>query len=92
MVRDWPTADSLQSTVESRGMTKQGCTPGFLRKSAQTAGRTRDSCDPKNERVRKSLKTRGDECEKLVTRASGQREEEDRGGVLNGQGLAVRRE
>jgi hypothetical protein len=73
-------------------MTREGCTPGLLRKSAQTAGTTRDSCDPKNERVRKSLKTRKDECEKLVTRASEQRGEEDRGGVLNWQGLAVRRE
>jgi hypothetical protein len=42
--------------------------------------------------VCKSLKTRKDECEKLVTRAREQREEEDRGGVLNGQGLAIRRE
>src|SRR6266481_9767658 len=65
-----------------RGMTTQGCTPGFLRKSAQAAGRTRDSCDPKNERVRKRLKTGRDECEELVARASEQRkEEEDRGGV-----------
>jgi len=47
MARNWPTADSLQSTVKSRGMTTQGCTPGFLRKSAQAAGRTRDNCDPK---------------------------------------------
>jgi hypothetical protein len=42
--------------------------------------------------VRKSLKTRKDECEKLVTRANAQREEEDREAVLNWQGLAVRRE
>jgi hypothetical protein len=42
--------------------------------------------------VRKSLKTRRDECEELVTRASEQRREEDRGDVLNWQGLAVRRE
>jgi hypothetical protein len=42
--------------------------------------------------VRKSLKTRRDEYEKLVTRASEQREEEDREGVLNWQGLAVCRE
>jgi hypothetical protein len=55
-------------------------------------GRARDSCDPENERVRKSLKTRRDECEELVTRASEQREEEDREGVLNWQGLAVGRE
>jgi hypothetical protein len=92
VVRDWPTADSLQSTVESRGMTTQGCTPGFLRKSAQTAERTRDSCDPENERVRKSLKTRRDEWESLVIRASEQRGEEDREEVLNWQSLAVRRE
>ena len=43
----------------------------------------------RNERVRKSVKTRRDECEKLVTRASEQRGEEDRGEVLNWQGLAV---
>jgi hypothetical protein len=94
VARDWPTAtaDSLQSTGKSRGMTTWGCTPSFLRKSAQTAGRTRDSCDPENERVRKSLKTRRDECEKLVTRASEQRGEQDREGVLNWQSLAVRRE
>jgi len=42
--------------------------------------------------VRKSLKTRRDECEKLVTRASEQRGEEDRGEVLNWQCLAERRE
>jgi hypothetical protein len=65
-------------------MTAQGSTPDFLRKSAQPAGRTRDSCDPKNERVRKCLKTRRVECEKLMTRASEQREEEDRGGVQTG--------
>jgi hypothetical protein len=73
-------------------MTREGCTPRFLRKSAQSAERTRDSCDPKNERVRKSLKTRKGECEELVTRANEQRGEEDRGGVLNWQGLAVRGE
>ena len=73
-------------------LTAQGCTPGFLQKSAQAAERTRDSCDSENERVGKSLKTRRDECEKLVTRASAQRGEEDRGGVLNWQGLAMRRE
>jgi hypothetical protein len=67
--------------MKKRGMTTQGCTPGFLRKSAQPAGRMRDSCDPKNERVRKRLKTRRDEYEKLVTRAGEQRGEEDRGGV-----------
>ena len=59
----------------------RGCTPGFLRKSAQPVGRARDSCDPRNERVRKCLKTRRDECEELVTRASEQRGEEERGGV-----------
>ena len=53
------------------------------RKCEISGERTRDSCDPKNERVRKSLKTRRDECEKLVTRASERRGEEDRGGVLN---------
>jgi len=39
------------------GMTRDpgGCTPGFLQESAQPVGRTRDSCDPKNERVRKRL-------------------------------------
>jgi hypothetical protein len=44
-------------------MTTQGYTPSFLRKSAQAAGRTLDSCDPEKERVRKSLKTQRDECE-----------------------------
>jgi hypothetical protein len=57
------------------------CTPGFLRKSAQPVGRTRDRCDTENERVRKCLKTRRDECEELVTRASEQRGEEEHGGV-----------
>ena len=56
----------------------------------QAAERTWDSCDPKKERVRKSLKTRRGECEKLATRASEQRREEDRGGILNWEGLAVR--
>jgi len=74
------------------GITMEGCTPGFLRKSAQTAEKTRDSCDPEKERVHKSLKTRRDECAKLVIRANEQREEENRGGVLNGRGLAVGRE
>ena len=78
--------------MKSRGITTWGCTPGFLWKSAQAEERTRDSCDPKNERVRKSLKTRRDECENLVTRASEQRGEGDRGEVLNWSGLAVRRE
>jgi len=62
------------------GMTR-GCAPGFLRKSAQPVERRRDSCDPKNERVRKCLKTRREECEELVTRANEQRGEVDRGGV-----------
>jgi hypothetical protein len=79
--QDRPTADSLQSTVMSRGMTTRGCTPGFLRKSAQTAGRTRDRCDPENERVCKSLKTWRDECEELVGRANERRGAEDGGGV-----------
>ena len=34
----------------------RGVPPIFLRKSAQDAGKTKDSGDPKNERVRKSLK------------------------------------
>jgi hypothetical protein len=52
------------------GQDRGGGTPGFLRKSAQGVDRTRDSCDPKNERVRNSLKTRRDECAQLVARAS----------------------
>ena len=79
--QDRPTADSLQSTVMSRGMTTRGCTPGFLRKSAQTAGKTRDRWDTENERVRKSLKTWRGECAESVTRVSEQCAEEDRGGV-----------
>lgn len=62
------------------GRTK-GCTPGFLRKSAQPVGRTRDNCDPENERVCKSLKTRRDECKELVSRASEQSGKGDRGEV-----------
>ena len=42
--------------------------------------------------MRKSLKTRRDEFEKLVTRASEQRGKGDREGVLNWEGLAVVRE
>jgi hypothetical protein len=75
----------------SRG--DKGDSPPTLKgKSAQSAERARDSCDPKNERVCKSLKTRKGKCEELVTRANEQRGEEDRGGVLNWQGLAVRGE
>ena len=62
-------------------MTTQGYTPSFLRKSAQAAGRTLDSCDPEKERVRKSVKTRGDECTELMARGSERQGAEDRGGV-----------
>ena len=61
-------------------MTTWGCTPGFLRKSAQPVGSARDRCDSGNERARKCLKIRRDECEELVARASEQREEKKRGG------------
>jgi hypothetical protein len=58
-----------------------GCTPGFLLKSGQAVGRTRDRCDPRDERLRKCLKTRRGECEKLVTRAGERGGEQDRAGV-----------
>jgi hypothetical protein len=59
----------------------RGCTPRFLPKSAQPMGKTLDSCDPRNERVRKCLKTRRDECEELLSIAGEQRGEENRGVV-----------
>jgi hypothetical protein len=55
--------------------------PRYFAEIAQLAGRTRDRCETEKERVRKSVKTRGDECTELMARGSERQGAEDRGGV-----------